>query len=126
MLTPYITWELLNVQQIQTATIKFPEPGNFVDDAVKVEIWDVVDNADAPTLQQQQLQQLQQQGSGGGGGAPNRIALDAQSVDVYHDAHACVVMLDPRSNSGFDYISRILPDVRNTSSVMAHVLFSKE
>ncbi len=76
-----------------------------------MEIWDVVDNADAPTSQQLELQQLQEQGSGGG--ASNRtISLDAESVDVYHDAHACILMLDPRSNSGFDYITRILPHVR--------------
>ncbi len=98
--------------QIETATIKFPGPGNVVgDDSVKVEIWNVVDNADAPTLQQQQLQP-HQQGSGGAA-TPNRIALDAQSVDVYRGTHACLFMLDPRSKSGFDYISRILPDVSN-------------
>ncbi len=92
-----------------------------MDDSVKVEIWDVVDNTDTCTLQEQlqlQLQHLQQQqGNGGGAAALNRITLDLQSVDVYRDAHACILMLDPLSNSGFDYISRVLPEVRVSNAV---------
>ncbi len=123
MLTPLYYTETQHVLQIQTYTIKFPGPGSVVDDdSVKLEIWNVVDNADAPTLQQQS----QHQGSGSAAN-PNRIALDAQSVDVYHDTHACLFMMDPRSKSGLDYISHILPDVRSTSchgSVFQNIIVS--
>ena len=72
------------------------------DDVVKVEVWDVVDKGKE---------------SGGGG------AADATTVDVYKNADAVVIMVDPTRKWTFEYAQETLQNIPDGLGVLILINF---
>jgi GTPase SAR1 family protein len=83
---------------IQNATINWTSKDG--EDAVKVDVWDVVDSCPDP------LEPVVP--PGGVGVSSHQAPLDANIVDVYRDACGAIFMVDPDNPSSFEYVESAL------------------
>ncbi|CAM9711109.1 unnamed protein product [Chrysoparadoxa australica] len=116
--------------EVQTSTINWSF--RATEEAVKVEVWDVVDkglsNADQYHLEggrgiDNQLASLPSAQTSTGGRRHQAGVLDASLLDVYKGTHAAIFMLNPSDDSTVAYVKKALPEVPPGISIAVLVNF---
>ncbi|CAM9980401.1 unnamed protein product, partial [Phaeothamnion confervicola] len=131
--------EYVPTPEIQTTTINWSVRSGG-EEAVKVEVWDVVDRGFARSANDRRLalgpgETLEDRVAslrpptpgtivgGPGGGGQSFAVLDASMVDVYKDAQAAIFMVDPRDPETFTYLVDGLAEVPGDVSVVVLLNF---
>ncbi|ORY92320.1 hypothetical protein BCR43DRAFT_498167 [Syncephalastrum racemosum] len=112
--------------QIQVTNI--PWQYKDTNDIIKVEVWDVVDKAhnknnaktDTGIKLEHDAQPKQEQDDKPTPSSPDALdmALDANTVDVYRNSHAVLLLFDTTKQWTFDYVHKELPKIPENLSVL--------
>ncbi|ETO26402.1 Rab-like GTP-binding protein, partial [Reticulomyxa filosa] len=113
--------EHIPTPQIQAAHV--PWTYKTTDEMVKLEIWDVVDNAMLPEFPDE-LESTSTSSAAATASAQRCLPADASSVDVYKGANAVIFMVDPTQKWTLDYAKQHIPEVHESVDVL--VLFIKK
>eukprot|EP01064_Diplonema_japonicum_P009187 TRINITY_DN1665_c2_g1_i1.p1 TRINITY_DN1665_c2_g1~~TRINITY_DN1665_c2_g1_i1.p1 ORF type:complete len:715 (+),score=268.01 TRINITY_DN1665_c2_g1_i1:52-2145(+) len=109
--------EYTKTPQIQAATIHWH--ASTKEEAVKVEVWEVIDEGFRTQAMQDQCKKLQ-----GQAGLLDAIPIsDATNIDVYRDAHCVMFVLDATNPDALNYLKTELPKIPKSICVL--VLRSK-